>query len=277
MFVRSAASYARPASCSGTGDGGGGVDLELDRALDLGADRDQVVGATALDPVAGVVEETDRVAARAAEPLPEALDFGAHRRDVGVGDQAHVEAHRLQRPRHQSGVVAGIGERGDVLRIVAAIADHQSHTLHRRSARGRAQHDHQRGRKRAPPGVMTIPYTHRFLRSLPSLSRSGRSLRLPRHVADLDPPVDRRLRAVPVAEHVVPHKASLLPVMSSWRPCRLRGLRAAFRRPTRAVPYAANEPKELTVTTPAQAAAGIGPHDDPAPVPLIRNRKPRQS
>ena len=124
------------ASSTRSSDNASSYDVEV--ALELGVDRDQVVGAVDLDAVAGVVDHGDVGIARA---VGEIAQHPPHLERAEIVPRHHdVEAGLLERVGHQRRIVGGIGEPRHVL--IGGIADHQRHAL---AGKGRSAGEQQQG------------------------------------------------------------------------------------------------------------------------------------
>ena len=98
--------------------------LDVHLRLDVGIDRQQVVGTADRDAVAGVEEYGDVGALR---PLAELEQLLRHRVAGEVGAFDDVEADIAQRRRHRLGVDRRVRKLRNVL--VGAVADHEGDTL----------------------------------------------------------------------------------------------------------------------------------------------------
>ena len=97
----------------------------------LGADGHEVVAASELEAVSGIIEERN-VGARQLQG--EFLDRALHRGEIEIEFERNLEPQRLQRRGDVLRVVRRIGERGDVL--VGAVADDKGEAVVRPRRQG---------------------------------------------------------------------------------------------------------------------------------------------
>jgi hypothetical protein len=121
----------------------------------MGVDRHQVIEATGLDPVSGIIKQRDVGADQfMAEFLQGVVEGGFVEVELRAAAD-HEKAERQQRIRHQPGVGRGVGQRRH--RAIGRIADHQRHPLvgMRRRAQARPDQecrDHQSRHDADPTG-----------------------------------------------------------------------------------------------------------------------------
>ena len=108
--------------------------IDIGLALEIGADRHEIVRTAHLYAMAGVIEQPDIGALDLpAETLHRIVDFGLVEIELrAVADQ--IEAKRAQGIRHQRGVVDGVFQPRDIL--VGRIADDERDALVRLRRRG---------------------------------------------------------------------------------------------------------------------------------------------
>jgi hypothetical protein len=99
---------------------------DVDVALDIGVDRNEIIVASELQTEAGEVDQGDRVRPGGGHLAEELTERFPQRRLIEVPCAGHRESRRLKRVGDETGVVGG---RGKPRGLVFVVADHQRKAL----------------------------------------------------------------------------------------------------------------------------------------------------
>ncbi len=131
--------------------------VDIGFARRIGGHRHQVIGATDLHAVAGIIEQADiRTLDLIAEALYRIVELRLVEIELGAATDDR-KAEGTQGICHQPGVVPWIVERRDVL--VGRVADHQRDALVGKRLRAEARRHHQDGRNQARQETNPVPHS----------------------------------------------------------------------------------------------------------------------